>query len=98
MIKRIAELRVSRGLSQAQLAKSLNLSVKTIKNWESGISDPSAKNIIQLAEVFSVSSDFLLGIESNRTVSLNGLSSQNQELFIAIAEAYIQALEKQQRK
>ena len=62
---RIAELRMQHDWSQSQLAHKLHVSIKTIKNWESDISDPSAEHIVLLSHIFQVSSDYLLGISSN---------------------------------
>ena len=46
---KIVEMRQKLGWSQARLAKALNVNTKSIKNWENEVSDPSLKNIVQLA-------------------------------------------------
>ena len=48
---KIVEMRQKLGWSQARLAKALNVNTKLIKNWENEVSDPSLKNIVQLAKV-----------------------------------------------
>ena len=93
--ERIAELRIHQGWSQSKLARMLHLSTKAIKNWETGISDPSAVNLISLANLFSVSSDYLLGIDNDQTISLNGLTIHDQQKIKAMIQAYIQITVKQ---
>lgn len=62
--ERIAYLRERRGMSQAQLAKELNIAQSTLAMWERGKRGLKDDVIKQLAEYFSVSSDYLLGIEN----------------------------------
>ena len=61
MAKRIRELRQEKGLSMEKLAKILNVSNAIICKWENNISEPTASNIISLADYFNVSADYLLG-------------------------------------
>ena len=59
--ERLAALRKERGLSQEDLAEKLQLTRQTISKWETGASTPDLELLIQLAEVFDVSTDRLLG-------------------------------------
>ncbi|MBR4801032.1 MAG: helix-turn-helix transcriptional regulator [Clostridia bacterium] len=56
----LKQLRKEGGLSQTQLANALNLTVKTISHWETGYTEPSIKQILELAEFFHVSLEDLL--------------------------------------
>ncbi len=60
---RLKELRNSKGLTQKQLAKELNVTDDSIFSWEKGRSQPSIENLIMLCKFFGVSSDYLLGLE-----------------------------------
>lgn len=86
--KRIIHLRNQRGWTQAQLAKKLGVSSKTIKNWETDVSDPSASNIIALTRLFFVSSDFILGITSTSYLNIDSASPADQKRLRAIFQAY----------
>ena len=57
----IKELRLEKGLSQAELAKEIGVSQKAIDFWEKGTNEPKASYIVRLADFFGVSADFLLG-------------------------------------
>ena len=54
-------LRTESGLSRAQLAENLNVSVRLISYWENGERECGFDMLIKIAEIFSVSIDFLLG-------------------------------------
>lgn len=54
-------LREKRGYSQKQLAEILHVSKNSISHYELGISMPCIDIIINLADIFDVSIDYLLG-------------------------------------
>lgn len=54
-------MRTERAITQAQLAKKLNISIKTISHWETGYTEPSINQLIVLADLYSVSLDELVG-------------------------------------
>lgn len=57
---KIYELRKAHGMSQEQLAEKLNVSRQSISKWESGESSPEIERLIELSNVFDVSTDYLL--------------------------------------
>ena len=59
--ERLLELRKERGLSQAHLAKSLDVSFSVVCYWETNRSEPTAPNLVKIADFFDVSVDYLLG-------------------------------------
>lgn len=60
---RIRELRSEKGLSQPQLAAAIGVSNGVISLWENGVNEPKASYVIALCKFFSVSADYLPGIE-----------------------------------
>lgn len=60
----LKSLRLSCGIGQKQLAELLNISLKTISHWETGYSEPSIYQLIQLADYFDVTIDELVGRNS----------------------------------
>ncbi len=61
----IAELRIDNGLKQKQLAEILNVSPGTVSNYENGVYYPDVEKIVQLANLFHVTTDYLLGRTEN---------------------------------
>ena len=57
---RIAALRRSTGLSQAQLAEKLRISPSAMGMYEQGRREPSAETLVALSEVLEVSTGYLL--------------------------------------
>ena len=62
---RIKELRLERGLTQAEVAKEIDTSQRNIGRWENGENEPAANYIAELAKFFQVSADYLLGLEDD---------------------------------
>lgn len=58
---RIKELREDANMRQDELAKKLNISRQAIANWETERGEPSISFLLQLAEFFNVSMDYLCG-------------------------------------
>lgn len=57
---RLRELRNKSGLTQSEIANKLGVSGQTILNWENGIYEPKINQLIQLADLFGVSVDYLI--------------------------------------
>ena len=62
---RLRELRNKNGLTQNEIAAKLNVSGQTILNWENGIYEPKINQLIQLADLFNVSVDYLIKRKNN---------------------------------
>ena len=59
--KNLIHYRKAAGLTQAGLAEKINYSDKSISKWESGNGAPDIYTLIQLAELFGVTVDALIG-------------------------------------
>ncbi len=63
--ERIKELRTEKGWTQSELADKINYKRNSISNWETRGKEPDFDTLILLANLFNVSSDFLLGIKDD---------------------------------
>lgn len=70
----IRRLRQERGLNQEELGRRVGASKQSVSNWENGNIAPSIDLLIRLADFFGVSTDYLLGRQSQRTLDVEGLS------------------------
>ena len=59
--EQLITLRMENNLSRAQLAEKLNVSVRLISYWEAGQRECDFDMLIKIADLFSVSIDYLLG-------------------------------------
>ena len=57
----IAHLRKKKKLTQKELGALLNLSSGTVSNYENGVHCPDLEMLVQMADVFEVTTDFMLG-------------------------------------
>ena len=78
--ERLKEKRHEANLTQAELAKRLGITRSSVNAWEMGISVPSTQYVVELAEIFKVSTDFLLGVSDSATVSVAGLDETDIQL------------------
>ena len=59
--ERLKELRLECNMPRTKLAEILNVSVRLISYWENGERECDFNMLIKIADLFSVSIDFLLG-------------------------------------
>lgn len=59
---RLKELRLANGLTQKELAKSIEVGRTTISEYESGKIVPKHEGLLKLANYFNVSVDYLTGV------------------------------------
>ncbi|MBO5090260.1 MAG: helix-turn-helix transcriptional regulator [Clostridia bacterium] len=62
--KNITELRLLNNMTQMELAEKINYSDKTISKWERAESSPDISVLVQLADLFGVSLDYLVRSEN----------------------------------
>ena len=68
--ERITELRKMQNLSQGQLAQAMDVSRQAVSKWENDLSCPDITLLPQLARLFGVTTDELLGNQSQPETAL----------------------------
>ena len=84
--EKIKELRQSSAIYQAQLAKRLGVTRSSVNAWEMGISTPTTQYIVDMAHIFHVSTDCLLGVEEGAALSLRGLTEEESRLLYGMLD------------
>ena len=79
---KIKELRERAGMSQAQLAKKLDVTRSSVNAWEMGLSTPTTQYVVAMTKLFHVSADYILGIESDKSISLQGYTEEEVALLL----------------
>lgn len=64
--KKLKMLRKKSGLTQANLAKKLNISPSTVGMYEQGRREPDSAMLVKIADFFSVSVDYLIDFKKDR--------------------------------
>ena len=67
-------LRQSRSLNQVQLANLLNVSKQTVSNWENNNILPSIDMLVKISQFFSVSTDYLLELDTRNYIEVTDLT------------------------
>ncbi len=73
--EKIRALRLARGIRQEELGRRIGASKQSVSNWENGNILPSIDVLIRLADFFGVSTDYLLGRDSRKTLDADGLTN-----------------------
>ncbi|MBS5343808.1 MAG: helix-turn-helix transcriptional regulator [Clostridium sp.] len=85
---KIKALRIRKGMTQSEVARLLGLSRSGVNAWEMGLSVPSTQYIVELAKVFDISTDYLLGLENTSTISVKGLSQKQVSALLDTIECF----------
>lgn len=91
--EQIKKLRQSSNLNQVCLARKLGVTKQSISNWENGNIMPSIDMLIRLAEIFGVTTDYLLGLNDKHDLNTNGLSETQVAHVQAIINDILKAKE-----
>lgn len=79
--QRFKYLRASAGFTQDEMSKRLDVAHSTIGMYERGERNPSIDKLIEIAKIFNVSVNFLLGYDSN-----SNFKDESMEKWIAAGE------------
>ena len=74
----IKALRERANISQAVLAKKLDVTRSSVNAWEMG---PTTQYVVAMAKLFHVSTDYILGIDSKTNINLDGYTPEETELL-----------------
>lgn len=86
--ERIKYLREKNNLTQSSLAKKLNVTRSSVNAWEMGISVPSTALIVDLAKLFHVSTDYLLGLNESATLDISSLNDKETMILYELIEYF----------
>lgn len=88
-MNRIKQLRKARGLRQADVARETCIDQKTLSNYETGRTNPDSYAIVQMADFFGVTADYLLGLSDYNLKDVDALLTEVKE-----TQAKLQTIEK----
>lgn len=86
--EKIKQLREQLGMTQAELAKALQLTRSSVNGWEMGLSMPSTSMVVELAKVFNVSTDYLLGLDKYAALDISGLSEKEVAILCDLVQCF----------
>lgn len=74
--EKLKMLRTGQNLTQQQLASRLGVAKSVVSYYESGERYPSYDVLIGIANIFHVTTDYLLDVEKKRTIDVTGLTDK----------------------
>ncbi len=74
--ERIRNLRISRSMSQVELAEKLGVTKQSVSNWENDNIQPSIEMLVKISKALNVSTDSLLSLDKRKYVEVTGLSDE----------------------
>ena len=85
---RLKELRKQQNVNQKSLAIKLDISQTTISTYETGVRNPDIKTLINLANFFNVSIDYLVGLSDiKRPMKQSDLTNEELEILYAYRQS-----------
>ena len=90
----IKRLRLAHGFNQIAFGKMLGVTKQCVSNWENDNVLPSIEMLVKIADIFCVSTDFLLGRTESAAIDVSALD-ENQRAHVALLVNDLKALNSQ---
>ena len=84
--EKIRTLRLEKRISQTDMSRCIGVSKAMISSYELEQRSPSYEVLIKIASFFSVSTDYLLGVEKERMISVDGLDNREMEVIVSMVD------------
>lgn len=81
--QRIKDLRLSKHLTQKELAQLLNVKPTTVSGWELGRNEPSIDTLKDLARIFGVSVDYMAGVTKSLDKDKTTIDLENDPVVLS---------------
>ncbi|MBE6552554.1 MAG: helix-turn-helix transcriptional regulator [Ruminococcaceae bacterium] len=83
---KLKTLRTEAGMTQTELAKRLSITKSVVSYYELQERTPSPDVLIQLADIFHVTTDYLLGIDHKKMIDVSDLSDEDMHFLLITIE------------
>lgn len=85
---RIQEARKKNNLTQITLSEKLNISRTSVSAWEMGLSMPSIQNLIDVAKLCHVSTDFILGLSNDESIDISNFDKSSKDIIYLMLDKF----------
>ena len=79
--EKIKELRTSKNMTQGELAAKVGVTTSAISSYEVSARQPSYDILVRMSKLFSVTSDYLLGIDNKDMLDITDLSANQRHIL-----------------
>lgn len=77
--ERIKELRLEKNIMQKEMSETIGIAPRTLRGYEGGTREPNIDKLIEIANYFDVSLDYLVGRSDNPKGLTNDISSIDKD-------------------
>ena len=84
--EKLKTLRTEAGMTQTELAKRLSITKSVVSYYELQERTPSPDVLIQLADIFHVTTDYLLVIDHKKMIDVSDLSDEDMHFLLITIE------------
>lgn len=84
--EKLRTLRTQAGMTQTALAKRLNVTKSVVSYYELQERMPSPEVLVRLADIFHVTTDYLLGLDHRKMVDVPDLTEEDMHLLLITIE------------
>lgn len=81
---KLRELREQNKLRQDQVARLVGVERPTVSLWENDLRQPSYQTLVRLANLFGVTTDYLLGRTDDRLLDISGLTPHEASMILQL--------------
>ena len=85
----IRKLRAEKGMTQKEIADRLFVTAQAVSRWENGEVEPSLNTITELAKIFEVSVDELLGVAAENAPAAEAEQAPQPEPTVIVEKEYV---------
>ncbi len=83
----LKKMRTIRNMTQQEFGEKVGLSKAVVSKYENGMGYPTYDMLIRIAQYFGVTTDYMLGVSSGKTVDISKLTdSQVDTIYQLISE------------
>ena len=86
LCQQIVNMRFKFGMSQAELARRLDVSRSSVNAWELGFATPQLKHVIEMAGIFNTTVDNMLNISDEVSISLTELTDDERQVVFNLVD------------
>lgn len=84
--EKLKTLRTEAGMTQTELARRLSITKSVVSYYELQERTPSPDVLIRLADIFHVTTDYLLGIDHKKMIDVSDLSDEDMHFLLITIE------------
>ncbi len=84
--QRIVDMRFKFGMSQAELARRLDVTRSSVNAWELGFATPQLKHVVEMAGIFNTSVDDMLNISNEVSVNITELNDEERQVVFNLVD------------